>query len=203
MEAYTLNNMRLRIHRLLGAFGTQEGNGIMQEYLGDGMIMNTRCIGMPSPQQVEEQTDALAVWIWSLKDYIKERYAILGGNQADVETYINNCRYLPLCADIANGAKHGTLTQSRSGKFARIGRISIPIRGGLIIQQTRHDPDVDVKVMASGYDRPKVLVNSNQGKYLGSGEVILRNGMKEWDAFFRRYPQLVEPSPRASGSRST
>jgi hypothetical protein len=59
-----------------------------------------------SPQQVRNDVEAAAVWLWSVKDYLKRRLAATGGNPNDVESCVNGCRYLPVLADIANGAKH-------------------------------------------------------------------------------------------------
>jgi hypothetical protein len=51
---------------------------------------------------------------YHLKDWIKNDSTLSSSIKSSVETFINSSKYLSICGDIANGAKHLTLTSSRS-----------------------------------------------------------------------------------------
>ena len=121
------------------------------------------------------EVETAAVWLWSLKDYLKKRLDHTGGNPNDVEAYVNGSRYLPVLADIANGAKHAELTKSRSGRFARLGGCSMAVRTGMRLEQVQ-DEDADVQVTLddpNGVSYKLSIVDRN-GKYVGNGLVLLR-----------------------------
>jgi hypothetical protein len=51
---------------------------------------------------------------YHLKDWIKNDPTMKSGDEKLVEEFISNSKCLSICGDIANGAKHFTLTSSRS-----------------------------------------------------------------------------------------
>lgn len=122
MNYSTLKAMRFRIERARCSVQTASGISYATSYQANGQdfITNFKAIGIKAPEQLEDDFLALFVWVWSLKDYIKEAFEARGLRSALVEDEVNACPALTYVADIANRAKHGTLKSSRSGRHAEL-----------------------------------------------------------------------------------
>lgn len=126
MTPADLDEMRARIQRAFGAVASAGGSGYSKSYVAAGADFTTRfrAIGIKAPEQLQDDFLALFVWVWSLKDYLKELLTARGLRGEDVEDEVNGCRSLCFVADIANRVKHGTLRKSRSGEFAELRDVS-------------------------------------------------------------------------------
>src|ERR1700675_1324931 len=125
MNYEDLNKLRVRISRQITAIGTNPIDGTQLNYSEAGVLKRSKFIGCKSPQELRDELEGLAISIWNLKDYIKTQLNAQGQDPNDVEEYVDGRKFLPLCADIANSAKHGVLTRPpRSGKKARISQVS-------------------------------------------------------------------------------
>jgi hypothetical protein len=52
-----------------------------------------------------------------LKDHLKRRVSLIGGNPAVIEAEVDASEYLSIIIDLDNAEKHGPRKESRSGKF--------------------------------------------------------------------------------------
>lgn len=122
MTPADLDAIRARIQRAFQSAKDARGSGYETSYQASGtdFTTNFRAIDVKAPEQLEDDFLNLFVWVWSLKDYLKETFEARGLSGKHVEKEVNCCTPLTYVADIANRAKHGTLRDSRSGKFATL-----------------------------------------------------------------------------------
>lgn len=114
--------MRNRIGRAFCAVRDASGTTYKTSYTTEGMDSTThfQAIGVKSPDQLEDDFLNLFIWIWSLKDHLKNSFIEKGLGGQEIEDLVNNSHALSLVADIANRAKHGVLRQSWSADFAEL-----------------------------------------------------------------------------------
>lgn len=98
----------------------------------DGSEHTYRIRGVKSPNQLEDEFLSLFIWIWSMKDYLKELARARGTDPKLIEKIADSELSLGISADIANRAKHGYLQNSRSGKFPRLANVGFTIPGTAI-----------------------------------------------------------------------
>lgn len=91
-----------------------------QNTIGPDDKYNLKVVGIKDPEELSADMASAFVWCWSIKDHIKGEIKRKGINPQLLENEINGIYPLTLCADIANGMKHGNLRESRSNLFARI-----------------------------------------------------------------------------------
>jgi len=121
MRPEALEALRSRIRRTESAAREPAAAGHEQTHtLKDGTTHKYTIGGIKSPEQLQDEVLTLFVWVWSLKDYLKEAYKTKNLDPQLVEDAVNQCTALQYVADIANRAKHGVLRDSRSGKFAEL-----------------------------------------------------------------------------------
>lgn len=84
-------------------------------------------IGIKSPEQLEDELLQLCVWIWSMKDYLKNLVIASTGIGQQIEDIVNTTDSLAIVADIANRDKHGKLKKSRTGDFAKLTNVGFKI----------------------------------------------------------------------------
>ena len=114
----------------------------------DGSETLLEVVGLKEPEVLEDEILTLFVWLWSMKDYLKSLCEARGIHGNQIEQIADSERALSISADIANRAKHGVLTRSRSGHFARLQnvRISIPMSSLGSISFDRPTVRIDVSV---------------------------------------------------------
>jgi hypothetical protein len=105
----------------------QDGEGFVQQFETDGQQQTVGVVGVKSPVQLEDELLQLFVWVWSLKDHLKDAYSSKGLDPQLIELLVNESPALQYVSDIANRAKHGTLTKSRSSTFAELVEVGITI----------------------------------------------------------------------------
>ena len=196
MTISELKKLTQRIKDDLATLTDASGKGRLYEHYDDGFSVNWQFENAASVQEVEERVEALAVWIWSLKDHLKQRLKNMGENERDVEDYVNQCRYLPICADIANHAKHGRLHSSRSGRFARLADGTMRIGSGMTLTSVQNKiADVIVNINDPDGVKYQIHIRDKDGKYMGDAFVMLHNSWKEWGRFMRRMNELRRAIP--------
>lgn len=122
MTPADLDAVRARIQRAFQSINDSRGFSYETSYKASETDFTTHfhAVGVKAPEQLEDDFLNLFIWVWSLKDYLKEVLEARGSLGKRVEEEVNRCAPLTYVADIANRAKHGTLRQSRSGKFATL-----------------------------------------------------------------------------------
>lgn len=123
-----------RLQRITDAAREKEGAGFeYQVTLDDGSVHTYRVERMRSLDTLEDGTANLCLWIWNAKDYLKKRAHALGRDPQAVEEAVNASTELSLCADLANGLKHGGLDRTpRSDTHPRLGRASYTMPHGSV-----------------------------------------------------------------------
>jgi hypothetical protein len=120
MEIGEIKSLLQQIQGLLRTLHPKDQKSYLYENYDDGTTVTWRFKNFASPQTVEGNVKSAAIWLWSLKDYLKSRITATGGRAQDVEDYVNRKKYLCVLADVANTAKHGRLRSSRTGRFIRV-----------------------------------------------------------------------------------
>jgi muconolactone delta-isomerase len=121
MESKKLTELRARIQRVQQAVCTKGAAKFTNSLsMDDGNIHSYSVFGVKSPDQLKDELLSLFIWVWSFKDHLKAAFAGVGLDKAIVEEAVNDSVSLQYVADVANAAKHGSLRESRSGKFAEL-----------------------------------------------------------------------------------
>jgi hypothetical protein len=127
-----LEELFSRVARITGKLHDKAGPGTSWDYtFPDGSTTTYEITNVKTPEELQDQFANLAVWTWSIKDYLKRLSMVLGTTPQAIEEHVNRDPTLPLCADLANMLKHGELTSSRSGKWP------VSVKPSYVI---RHDP---------------------------------------------------------------
>jgi hypothetical protein len=138
-------------------------------------------VGVRTHAEAMDSAENLIKWIWDSKDYLKKRADIVGINGARIGEYVNQNTFLSVCADLANGLKHGGLDKSRkprSQMSPRLGEVSFIVPQAAIGSLVFGDHHVAVNVS----DPDKVEVRL---------PILAENGDPIGDAFDFAY-QAIE-----------
>lgn len=128
MKDKQLHEAFARLQRLSKKIEERAGPGFVDVYVaGDGQIHSHEVTGVKSLAEFEDELLNVIVWTWSVKDYLKEAARFCGNNPSEIEALANESEVLGLISDLANRIKHGKLEKSRSGRFAKLGSISMSI----------------------------------------------------------------------------
>lgn len=127
---------------------TREGEGTSwSAQTSDGEIHTYIINGIRPLEEIEEDFATAYLWLWNLKDYIKE-LAIQKSLSADwIENQINADKEIVLSGDIANLIKHGRLNRSRSGKHPKLKRLKITLPQTSLGTMTFRSHEVEVDTM--------------------------------------------------------
>jgi len=167
--------------KVVSAFG---GSGCAWSYtFPDGETHRYIINGIKSPDQLEHEVLTLAIWLWSLKDYLKGRAATLGRDPQDVEAYASGDPSLALSADIANAAKHGKLTNSRSGKWPKLGRLRYEIPQEAMRSVTFRAFEVETDVARPDLVTLELPILDSNGLEIGDALQLMTRALSAWERF--------------------
>jgi len=188
MPSTSIEDLRKRIARYEAKLKILHGEGYQQTYrVSDGTTQTTRVNGVKPLDDFRDEIETLAIWIWSLKDYLKE---IVQGNGKDpryVEIYVDSCWNLKVCSDLANGAKHNRLRTSRSKLFAKLMDVGMEIPGKSLEKITvlANELVFDIKDASQAeYEAP---VEDKDGCLIGDAVEILSCAMQDWEVAILRF----------------
>lgn len=119
MDLINFRRMQSRVSRAKRAVATNDVTGF-RKALCTSSNVGLVVVGIKSPEQLEDELLQLCVWIWSMKDYLKNLANANGATGQQIEDIVNASDALAIVADIANRDKHGLLTKSRTGDFAKL-----------------------------------------------------------------------------------
>jgi len=181
MSPQALDALRARIQRALTAVQRRAADGFFQSHvLDDGQRHNYSVTGIKSPEQLEDELLTLFVWVWSLKDHLKNTYRLRNLDSRVVEDVVNDCVPLQYVSDIANRAKHGDLRESRSGHFAALTDVGITIPQSAISAITVGAFNVGVDVAKPNEAELRASVQP-QGKAPLDAFAVLTNAIEAWE----------------------
>ena len=183
MTAEEFKKLFDRIKRIQEELSQKSGTGIDWDYtFPDGETHSYRIINVKKPEKIEDDVTHLFLWVWSAKDYIKERVRQKGGNENDIENIVNSDRDLSICADVANYLKHSVLKKRpRSGHYCSLGSVKYEI------------PQSSIKALKIGYryvetdvSNPseitfKMAIEDKHGNVIGDAFDCLEKAISKWE----------------------
>jgi hypothetical protein len=184
-----------RIARLKAAIAEKRGAGAEWDYsFPDGTMTTYRITKVKPPEVVADELEQVFVWAWTLKDYLKELAASAGRPAQSVENLVNSDSNLQLCADLANREKHARLKQSRSGKFAKLGkpRYTVPQEGIGALLVTPSPVVIDVS--KPELVELRVPIENELGAVVGDALDVLDGVVGNWEQLFADLSRSPQPS---------
>jgi hypothetical protein len=127
MSPDALAALRSRVDRAHALLERKGANGFVQQFEVNGETHTHTIQGVKAPDQLEDEMLMIFVWLWSLKDHLKQAYARRNLKPELIEEIVNRSPQLQYVSDIANRAKHGELRKSRSGQYAELVDVGITI----------------------------------------------------------------------------
>lgn len=128
MNIDAVEELRSRIRRIALTAHKLAAPGHEQTHtLDDGTTHHYKISGIKSPEQLHDELLTLFIWVWSLKDHLKELCKVRNLDPQTVEEVVNRSPSLQYVADIANRAKHGILRNSRSGQYAELSDLGFTV----------------------------------------------------------------------------
>lgn len=119
MSVETLEELLGRITRLKARMSTRSGTGDIIK--SNDEFETTIIVESVKPaNEVDDDLAAIFIWLWSVRDYMIAKATEKGIVKSLIDNEIDKHLCLKLCSDIANRQKHGNISKSRSGRFARI-----------------------------------------------------------------------------------
>lgn len=180
-----------RINRLLGQIQIRDGSDFIHpaKYI-TGEIGTFTIRGLKSYEEYDDEISELAVWIWSLKDHLKELAGEKGIAKKKLEEVVNNDKNLQICADLANTEKHGKLKESRSGLYAQYGGFSITLmeKGICNINTMLLLGEKGENIIIEPVDHNKIQIyfeiTDKDGNLLGEAFEILNKALEKWEEIY-------------------
>ena len=129
MNLSDFRNMQRRVERAMDAVTKNDSADGFTQALNSHSDEKLVVKGMKSPEELEDDLLSLCVWIWSMKDYLKTLVSNAGGDPKKIEEIANDNDALAIVADLANRAKHGELTKSRTQNkdFAKLAGVGFKV----------------------------------------------------------------------------
>jgi len=190
MDVAALQTLQSRIARADASARRIESPGFQQSLLlDDGNTHQYSVTGIKSPEQLEDELLALFIWVWSLKDHLKEAYRSKGLDVKQVESIANKSVALQIVSDIANRAKHGALRDSRSGKFAELVKVGYTIPPTAISKITVGAFSVETEVSNPGEVELHASIETNDGIMYDAFAVLIE-AQTEWET--KALPALID-----------
>lgn len=171
-----------RVNRFRVVVETKAHPGYTETHaLPDGSEHTYRVSGLKSPNQLEDELLSLFIWIWSMKDHLKELVRARGGDPKIIEKIADFELSLGISADIANRAKHGNLRDSRSGRFSRLTNVGITVPGTAIsrIVVGAFDVGLDVSLPESASLHASIEFESGDSPI--DAFTVAEEAMKAWE----------------------
>jgi hypothetical protein len=193
-----LENLFARIARITGQVSEKAGPGTSWDYEFPGGSTTTYEItNVKTHEVLLDQFSNLAVWTWSIKDYLKQLSETLGTTPQAIEAYVNSDPNLPFCADLANLLKHGELTRSRSGEWPA------SVKPSYVITHAPSAPTTPIKSIQFTHSGVKLDVSdpalveikfnvtNKSGARLRDGLECLAAGISSWESLLKRLEALA------------
>jgi len=169
------------------AVSSLSGSGCSWSYtFPDGETHRYIIKGLKSPEQLETEILSLAIWLWNLKDHLKERSVTLGKDPQEVELYVSGDNSLSLCADVANLAKHGKLNRSRSGHWPRLGKLHYSVPQEAMQRLTFRAFEVETDVARPELVELRLPILDSGGLEISEALLLLSRALNSWERFNER-----------------
>lgn len=133
-------------------------------------------------EEIEEDLATAFLWLWNLKDYVKEISESAGNSRRWIEEQVNSDPRVALSADVANLIKHSRVDHLRSTTRPVLGRLKISIPQESIAQITFRADEVEFdtkNLKSSALEWP---ISDRDGNALADGLELLAHCVQFWEA---------------------
>lgn len=130
-------------------------------------------------EEHEDNIHELLIWLWSFKDYLKNRLESIGKSTSIIEEKVDGDKTLCIIADLANSLKHGK-KKSRSSLFPKLQRPRFTAKQNDIDSIVVLKDKVHIQLKNDNSIRLSTLVVSADGKELGKAEDIALKAIDSW-----------------------
>ena len=167
-----------RLGRLVNATAQKTGDTFAWQYTFENGETHQYIVrGLKSPKEIEDSVSNLLIWIWNAKDYLKRRAKSVGKNPQHVEDAVNEDKYLPVCADLANRLKHGTPNKSRSNLYPRLEEVRFEVPQNALKSLTFRAFEVEIQVAEPSLVQFSQLVLDHTDGPIGDVFDFIKNGI--------------------------
>ena len=178
-----LLEIQSRIERARRTVQNASGTKYETSYQAEGTDFTTyfSAHGLKDPNQLKDDFLNLFIWIWNLRDYLKDCFKNKGLDVQEIEEIVNKTKTLGYVSDIANRAKHRKLNKSRSNEFAELVNVGTetPLKSIELI--TIAEQEVSIYTRNPQYMIVHATVRTNTGTEYDAIE-ILNSAMAAWEA---------------------
>ena len=182
MKFSDLSQVQERVSRIVGRLQEKSGIGFSQSHtFPNGETHHYKIRGGKSLEEFEDDLLTAFIWVWNMKDYLKEIAKKNGKEPQHIEKIVNSSSELQLVADVANRAKHGELKKSRSSHFASISEASMTLPQEAIAKITFGAFDVSTEVQSPEKIEFKATILAKSGTKLGEADYILSTALGVWE----------------------
>lgn len=117
----------------------------------------------------------------------------MGRNPQKVEDIVNSNINLQICADIANGLKHGSLNTSRSTHFPKLDRVRVSFTHKALSSVTFRGQEIEFDISKPQDVIFSICVHDRNGQEIGDGFKILSEAITSWENCFTLLSGATKP----------
>jgi len=167
-----------RLGRLVNSTAQKTGDTFAWQYTFENGETHQYIVhGLKSPKEIEDSVCNLLIWMWNVKDYLKHRAKSVGKNPQHVEDAVDEDKYLPVCADLANRLKHGSLNRSRSNLYPHLEEVRFEIPQSALKSLTILAFEVVIQVAEPNLVQFSQPVLDHSGEPIGDVFDYIKNGI--------------------------
>lgn len=182
MNLVDANKVLERISRLSERTKNIRGDGSSWSYTFPDGIKTTYILNkVKPPEELEDEILNVFLWIWNFKDYLKESIKHHGGDTNRIEQMVNSDQKLAICADIANGLKHGSLSRTRSGKKPKLGVLRYRVPQRSMKRLTFRGPEIEFDFQNFEDIEIKMPIVDSLGNEIGQALDYLKYALDIWE----------------------
>lgn len=174
-----------RATRLSDRASTIKGAGSSWSHLFPDGTETKYILNEVKPQaELEDEILNVFIWLWNMKDYFKSVLSMRGDDPNIIETRINSDNTLTVCADIANGIKHGALKTSRSGLFPKLGTLSYSVPQNSMKKLTFRGNEIEMDFKEFESIEIKMPVIDKSGNQIYEALPLIEYALNEWESMY-------------------
>lgn len=184
MNRKSIDDLFARLGRFRKRLADKTGATMQWEAKAEnGSAQQVSVSGVKDFDTLADDVATAFVWIWSMKDPMKQ-YSIEKGRSARwLEVQIDHDPCLSVCADLANEGKHssGYARGSRSGKYPKLDTITISIPGEAIGALTVGDTWTHTHVAKAEAVSYTLPILDREDRTIGDAFFFLELGIQRWE----------------------
>jgi predicted DNA-binding protein len=185
MNASEVQELFERLNRFSDRLEKKEGEEYKWDYtFPDGVETTYILRNVKNLNEIEDEITSAFIWLWNLKDYLKELSKTIGKKPQDIENIINNDKQLAVCGDIANRLKHGDLRESRSSLFPKLGKLKLSFTKEILSSITFSGKEIEFDISRPNDIEVSIPIYDKDRCEIGDGFKFLEEGISRWEQCF-------------------